>query len=177
MAKPHKPNVLMPVLAGLLAWAIPGAGHVYLGRTVRGIVLCVCINGMFWTGVAFGGVFTVEPITKRWWFAAQMCTGASGLAGWYRQELVRGRITAGLDIDPKPPRRHAAQWHQSYSEALIKKEIALSYPTSNVARAYSGVAGMLNLMAIFDAVMLGALGRFGEPPPDKKKRPQQERQE
>jgi len=30
---------------------------------------------------------------------------------------------------------------------------------------------MLNIMAVFDAVMLAAMGRLGEPPPKKKKKP------
>ena len=72
-----KPNYPAALLAGILAWVIPGAGHMYLGRALRGIILCICINGLFWAGVAFGGVFTVEPLRERWWFAAQVGAGAS----------------------------------------------------------------------------------------------------
>ena len=38
----------------------------------------------------------------------------------------------------------------------------LVYPTDVVARAYAGIAGMLNLLCIFDAVVLAMLGHFGE---------------
>ncbi len=173
MTKTSKSNPLTPFLAGMLAWIIPGAGHVYLGRTVRGVILCVCINGLFWTGMAIGGTFTVEPITQRWWFAAQICTGASGVAGWFRQDRARRRIAddIGLDprdvLDPHDPQRQ--KYRREYAEALVSKKLALSYPADNVARAYSGVAGMLNIMAIFDAVMLAAMGRIGEPHPPEKK--------
>jgi len=169
MANQREPNLLMPLLAGMLAWAIPGAGHVYLRRTVRGIILCICINGLFWAGMAFGGVFTVEPLEQRWWFVAQMCTGVSGLAGWYRQQHVRREIAARIGLEPTPPRypAEAAGWRETFTRQLVREDLDLNYPTDNVARAYSGVAGMLNVLAIFDAVMLAAMGRLGEPPPRK----------
>ena len=67
----------------------------------------------------------------------------------------------------KPPAGSVAaqQWWEKYDDALAEKNLALVYPTDSVARAYTGIAGMLNLLCIFDAVMLGLLGRFGEPPP------------
>ncbi|HET6430504.1 MAG TPA: DUF6677 family protein [Phycisphaerae bacterium] len=171
MTKTRTPNPLTPFLAGLLGWLIPGAGHVYLGRTLRGVVICICINGLFWTGVAIGGTFTVEPLTQRWWFAAQMCTGASGLAGWFRQERTRTRIAGDLGMDPRDvvDPRAPDRYQPEYAQALLREDLAVSYPADNVARVYSGVAGMLNIMAVFDAVMLAAMGRLGEPPPPQKK--------
>ncbi len=32
-----------PVIAGLLAWALPGLGHVYQGRTGKGLLFFVCV--------------------------------------------------------------------------------------------------------------------------------------
>lgn len=178
MAKTTKPNILTICLTGLLAWVIPGAGHVFLGRTVRGLIICICINGLFWTGVAFGGVFTVEPLGQKWWFAAQMCTGVSGAAGWVRQEKYRRDVTADFDDEdlqtPTPPRRGlgrsnlAAEWWVAYNDALAAKGVNLNYPADTVARAYSGIAGMLNIMCIFDAILLAVMGSFGEPPPETK---------
>ena len=178
MAKTTKPNILTICLTGLLAWVIPGAGHVFLGRTVRGLIICICINGLFWAGVAFGGVFTVEPLGQKWWFAAQMCTGVSGAAGWVRQERYRRKVTAEFDNPnlraPTPTRRDlgrgdlAPEWWAAYNYALAAEGVNLNYPADTVARAYSGVAGMLNLMCIFDAILLAVMGSFGEPPPQTK---------
>ena len=178
MAKTTKPNILTICLTGLLAWVIPGAGHVFLGRTVRGLIICICINGLFWAGVAFGGVFTVEPLGQKWWFAAQMCTGVSRAAGWVRQERYRRKVTAEFDNPnlraPTPTRRDlgrgdlAPEWWAAYNYALAAEGVNLNYPADTVARAYSGVAGMLNLMCIFDAILLAAMGSFGEPPPQAK---------
>ncbi len=167
MSNRYRQNYFAPFIAGILAWLIPGAGHVYLRRTLRGLIICICINGLFWTGVAFGGIFTVEPLRQRWWFTAQMCTGVSGVAAWYRQEQYRRTITEEFE-DPElrtpiPPPDLRGKWWATYTKALAGKGLNLSYPTDTVARAYAGVAGMLNLMCIFDAIMLAALGQFGEP--------------
>lgn len=36
----------------LLAWAVPGAGHLYLGRRAKGLVLLFCLLALFVLGVA-----------------------------------------------------------------------------------------------------------------------------
>ena len=46
------------LLATFLAWLVPGAGHVMLGRTLRGVIIFIIIGAMFWTGVGLGGVMT-----------------------------------------------------------------------------------------------------------------------
>lgn len=46
-------------LAGLLAAALPGAGHFYQGRHLKGAIYCVCILGLFLCGQALGGWRTV----------------------------------------------------------------------------------------------------------------------
>lgn len=174
MGKSSKANPLMPLVAGLLAWLVPGAGHVYVRRTLRGVILCICINGLFWAGMAVGGVFTVEPVRQRWWFVAQICTGGSAAAAWYRQQQVHKDVVVKADeLAAKTPGGLSAD--EAYTEVLLADELSLNYPSNTVARAYSGVAGMLNVLAIFDAVLLAAMGRLGEPPPEKKK-PSQDRQ-
>jgi len=152
--------------AGALAWIIPGAGHVFLGRKLRGLILFVFINALFWSGVAIGGVFTVNPRQQRWWCAAQMFTGACGTAGWYRQTRAhaaalgkaRERVTqSGGELSTE----------QAYKEVLVEDKLSLVYPAETVAIAYSGIAGMLNLICIIDAAFLAAMGAFGEPRPPK----------
>jgi len=171
MAKDPQPHFLTPFVAGVLAWIIPGAGHVYLGRTLRGIIIFLCINGMFWAGVVIGGVFTVDPRNEHWWYMAQMVTGASAAASWYRQKNayadVRRRTEALRDADGRLSQIEAEE------RVLSDKDnrLALTYPSDVVARAYTGIAGMLNALCIFDAFMLASMGVTGEPkPPAKRKR-------
>jgi hypothetical protein len=140
-----------PVLAVLLACTIPGAGHFYLGRAKRGIIMFLTITALFWSGVGVGGVLTVDPQKERWWFAAQMLTGINGVVAWQRQTKAYQTLAkAGGD---------------SLEDRTVTAGIALVGPAETVARAYSGVAGLLNLMCIFDALMLSVMGAPGEPQP------------
>lgn len=161
----------MPLLALLLAWLIPGAGHLYLRRWARGIIIMVVIGGTFWTGVAFGGVLTVDYNAERWWFYAQSLTGVHGLVGWHRQQQVyeqMGRdpkfIAAYERVGRESPAAQSQAVQGLVDEYMVAKGYALVTPTDTVARAYSGVAGLLNLMCIFDAVLLSLMGIRGEMP-------------
>ncbi|MCA9079331.1 MAG: hypothetical protein KDA58_02180 [Planctomycetaceae bacterium] len=48
-------------LAGVLAFLIPGAGHLYQGRTFKAAVYFVCIVGLFFTGMAMAEWKAVQP--------------------------------------------------------------------------------------------------------------------
>ena len=119
----------MPI-AGLLAWLVPGLGHIYLGYRGRGIVFLVTIIVTFWTGVAIGGVQgTVAPHARSLWFVAQLCTGGNTLVAYglhYR-------------IDPESARSR-------------KTTLAGHWSSMDVGVHYTGVAGLLNLLVIFDAI-------------------------
>ena len=149
MAKQSEKTTPLPYVALLLACAVPGAGHAYLGRVKRGVIVFVTITALFWSGMAVGGVLTVDATRERWWFIAEMFTGVHGLIGWQLQRRAYVKINrmAGDSLDQK----------------LQAEGIALVAPADTVARAYAGVAGLLNLMCIFDALMLSIMGTTGEP--------------
>jgi hypothetical protein len=44
-----------PALVLLLGWLVPGGGHLYLGKWVRGLLLMVSIVAMFAIGIALQG--------------------------------------------------------------------------------------------------------------------------
>ena len=143
----------MPLLAMLLAWLVPGAGHAYLGRWKRGIVIFITIGSLFWAGSAIGGKLTMDYHGERWWFMAQMLTGAHGAAAWQRQNEVYQQAVQGK------PRLSG----QELSAKMAEMGYAMSPPGDGIARAYSGIAGLLNLMCIFDAIMLSLMNVTGEP--------------
>ena len=174
MPKRSKQSKPIWVVAAFLAWFVPGAGHVYIGRPRRGVILFVTIAVTFWAGIAMGGVMTVDYRYQRWWFSAQILSGVHGLVGWYRQEQVYRELGndpriawADASVDGRPDHRQMLVDYE-----LERKGIVLTNPTAGVARAYSGVAGMLNLLCIFDVLMLTLAGRGREPPRTPKK-PQQ----
>jgi hypothetical protein len=45
----------LPMLALLLGWLVPGAGHVLLGKYIRGGLLFISILGMFLVGLGLQG--------------------------------------------------------------------------------------------------------------------------
>ena len=160
--KKTSPNFL---LAAVLAWLVPGAGHAYIGRTKRGLIIFFTIGATFWAGIAMGGVLTCDARYERWWFAAEMMTGTHGLVGWHRQnQLYR-------DVDDKPPLAsperggRPGERRMILDSKLAERNVALVYPVDIAARAYAGVAGLLNLLCIFDAATLALMGVTGEPSP------------
>ena len=121
------PVVRVP-LAGLLAWLVPGLGHLFIGERARGLIYMVTIAVTFWGGVAIGGVCdTVNPQERTAWFMAQSCTGVHALATHFWGK----RIGRGENAPPETK----AHW-QSAETAVV----------------YSGVAGLLNILVILDAL-------------------------
>jgi hypothetical protein len=152
-------------IAALLAWIVPGAGHVYLGRTLRGVILFVAIGATFWAGVAVGGVMTIDSRYDRWWFCAQSLCGVHSLIGWYRQEQVYKEVAKELGKKriEVPPGGRPTDEQMRVDEKLQAGGIVVANSSENVARAYSGIAGLLNLLCVFDVVLLALMGRAGEP--------------
>jgi len=154
-----------PLLAMLLAWVIPGAGHAYLGRYKRAVIVFVTIGATFWAGMAMGGQLTMDYHAERWWFMAQMLAGAHGMIGWEMQNRLYSELLR--DAGAGQEFQHLRGRGQSAEQSVIDKWLsarkqALTSPTDTVARAYAGVAGLLNLMCVFDAVMLALMGITGE---------------
>ncbi len=168
------PAIFLP--AGLLAWLVPGAGHWYLGRPVRAVILFATIQGMFWSGVAIGGTFTVNPQQEKWWWRAQMCTGVSGIFSHIRQGRACQDYHRKANLDLKSRRlnptldQHKDYFLPSLQKVLAEDNMALVPPASDLAYVFTGVAGLLNLMCVFDAVMLALMGKFGEPETDQAKK-------
>lgn len=130
MSEQVESSVFRAPLAGLLAWILPGLGHIYLGYRTRGLILMVTITATFWSGVAIGGVAgTVNPQQRKLWFVAQLCTGANTLAA----ASMTSRVMSALPRSKKPP--YLGHWS-----------------AGDVGVHYTGVAGLLNLLVILDAV-------------------------
>ncbi|MFB3892062.1 MAG: DUF6677 family protein [Phycisphaerae bacterium] len=166
MASKTRKSAPIPLVAVLLAWLVPGSGHVYLGRPVRGVVIFVVIALTFWSGIAMGGVMTVDPRNERWWFVADMLTGVHGLVGWQRYNSEHARLEQELDKTLHGVPHAALRRLDDMDRLLAQKNLALVAPGDTVARAYCGVVGLLNLMVIFDALMLSLAGISGETPPE-----------
>ena len=51
----------VPLLAWLLGWLLPGAGHAYAGRRAQGLVLGLTLTGCFAAGAVLGRGAAVTP--------------------------------------------------------------------------------------------------------------------
>jgi len=137
MAQPCDPTTKM-FQAGLLAWILPGAGHWVLGQRKFALVFFLAISFPYLTGVAIGGVKTsVNASANKWLFLAEL-----GVGGY-----TTGFSMLNRSIGP-------------VKEADALKYISY-YPASDVAQIYLAVAGLLNLLAILDALARAQTG--GQP--------------
>lgn len=164
--------------AAVLAWLIPGAGHLYQRRTAKGVLLMVCITTTFAFGFYLGGgkVAYATPMT------AEDYTGGSGRAR-FQQMIDRwpflGQAGIGTVAIPaiierqrylankpelfggwfRPPLKAGMQIEPSKdsSENLVyhpnelakwNYEKGFAYELGTI---YTVIAGLLNVLAIFDA--------------------------
>jgi len=185
VAEPGEPEIDLkdPRLAAFLAWLVPGLGHVYQGRTGKGVLFFVCIVGTFLYGVYLGDgrvVYASTPsILTRWQYFFQLGVGLPATPALVQRERA-------LDVPPKPPlisdnfmrppatrgdfrSRDAAGQEVVHPDELAKWNHDLA-DMFEMGTVYTIVAGLLNLLVICDAFG-GPLVIF--PPVDKKKRPDQ----
>jgi hypothetical protein len=138
-----------PLTAAFLAWLVPGLGHLYQGRIGKGILYAVCILGLYGMGMAMG---ECEIVYWRWvnplnnpekfclYYIGQFFVGLPALPA-----LIQGTLT-----------------HYGYDSILggfmaEPSQIVLNglHPRLGklveIGTIYTTVAGLLNILAIYDA--------------------------
>lgn len=79
-------QTIPPLAASALAWAVPGAGHLLLGRRQKGVVFLVALTTMFGLGLALSGrLFPLglgEPLVMLAALATRGMGVAALVAGW-----------------------------------------------------------------------------------------------
>jgi hypothetical protein len=171
-----------PAFAALLAWLIPGLGHMYQGRWAKGILFFVCILGLFAFGLHVGG-------------SNQPCLDGRGKIGWGRAVYFSWtkedrrlpylcQIGVGL---PALPALIQANWMNNHRKVLLGGFMApprptivndsdpnVNQPTAHdlnkrlaryfvLATCLTMVAGLLNVLAIYDACAGPVLARPAKP--------------
>ena len=72
------PSDRSPVVALLLGWLLPGAGHAYAGRWGKAVLFFSSITALLVAGLIIGGGTNIQP--TRLWYAAQLCAGGPTIA-------------------------------------------------------------------------------------------------
>ena len=115
-------------LAAVLAWLVPGAGHFYLGLRKRALLLFISIELTFFMGLYIGTLRIVEPAESMFWFLAQIFAGLNTIVAHLLSTTLASRYAGASTFLVR-------DW--SYYMAVL----------------YTGIAGLLNLLAIFDTVI------------------------
>lgn len=176
MPPAHEPDLQQEpsVLAGLLSYLVPGLGQIYQGRFGKGLLFMTSLLGMFFLGQAMGNwrnvympavdvgpggaeVLVRKPLASvynRWHFAGQFWIG---MAAW-------PAIWQFYDL-PMPKQDENAFWHhyqrapQNWQdEQEINEFLTESDKTPDLGWVYTVIAGMLNILVIYDAFAGPAYG-------------------
>ncbi|MCA9148291.1 MAG: hypothetical protein KDA92_03270 [Planctomycetales bacterium] len=169
---PHHPvdvRLKNPPLAALLAWLIPGAGHIYQRRYAKGILFMVTILATFFFGLAIGGGKVVYASFRapdmRYPYLCQVGVGIPALPALIQRHRVIGSVPAkpplwnGFMAPPRQPVREQendelGDWHRG-----LKTNFELG-------TLYTMIAGLLNILVIYDAYA-GPMYMATETPTDK----------
>ncbi len=147
------------VLAGLLAWIVPGLGHFYQKRFFKACLFFLCIAPTFVVGCLLGShpetgmarnvYWSWRPGDKRLFFIPQACIGVAAIPAklqsmWVNagQPPLFGRFMAPpqLDFDDKR------------GVAPTQAEIAKKRPYMDLGLYITMIAGLMNLLAFFDVI-------------------------
>lgn len=157
-------------LAAILAWAWPGAGHLYQKRYAKGVLFMACILGTFFFGLVLGEgkvVYADQPGPNvhwytRWPYAFQLGVGipaTPAIVQCMRVSSGKEPILGGWMAPPI----------DDYELDRWTEELGLRF---DVGRIYTLVAGLLNLLAVYDAACgpVSGMIRKATPPPNEPKK-------
>jgi len=74
------PERVSPAIPCLLAWLVPGAGHLRIGRRWPAVFVASTVLVLFVSGMALAGFENVSRARHPWWFALQAFAGLPTLA-------------------------------------------------------------------------------------------------
>lgn len=132
---------------GLLAWLIPGGGHWLLGMRDRALVIFFAVTSLFIFGLAMGSIEVIDPQNSKAWFFAQILTGLPTIIVTFVQNNAVG-VMQTVDIS---------------GNAIFGRGV-------NLAQVYTGIAGLLNLLCVVDALFRAQIRIVALHPKIKKRR-------
>lgn len=129
-------------MACVLAWILPGLGHLYLGKTVRALVFFVVVAATFGLGIASDGAASLiedrQPLTFLATFD-NVAVGPFDLIGRY---LTYGTIVYAMPGEEGDPRR---------TELVERQRARVRSVTYEYGNTFLLTAGLMNLLLILDA--------------------------
>jgi TM2 domain-containing membrane protein YozV len=160
-----------PVIAAVLAWLWPGAGHLYQRRIGKGLLYMVCILVTFYWGLAMGdGHVVYASFSKpdiRYPYIFQIGVGLPAFPA-IAQKAAADNGHRIFDSHYMAPPRGEKREQQHDELATWHEQLGFYFELGTL---YTMIAGLLNMLVIYDAyagpVFADPQGTVGESPPDK----------
>ena len=172
MSQEREPERVYSVFSGFLSYLVPGLGQISQGRTGKGVLFMVCLLSLFHVGEAMGNwqnVYVpaddnpdlprrggnplaplVNVFNQRWHFAGQVWIG---VAAWPAIWQYYGGPMPSRDASP-----FLHNYQKQPDEAKVNEFLVNSDKTPDLGWIYTVIAGMLNILVIYDAYAGPAYG-------------------
>jgi hypothetical protein len=168
-------------LAGLLSYLVPGLGQIYQGRVAKGLLFLVCLYALFFYGMALGhwkNVYLPESskLNNPWGLRPPL------LADVYNRLQFAGQFWIGVaawpaiyqyvNFDELHPRPSIfGDFQRTPPESEINELQQQSDKTWDLGWVYTVIAGVLNILVIYDAFAGPAFAESEERPARLQKEP------
>jgi hypothetical protein len=155
-----KINLRNPVIAGVLTWLLPGLGHFYQGRYQKSLLFFLCIVPAFVVGCFLGSgaeigtarnvYYSWRQQDKRLFFVAQACIGLAALPAVLQAVWVNSGDPPPLGRFMAPPQiDEGDKTGVAPTLAEIAQQLHFLFELGTYITV---IAGLMNLLAIFDAI-------------------------
>ncbi len=163
-----------PFIAGVLAWFVPGLGHLYQKRYAKAFLFFICIMSTLLVGIWMGSYwqkpvvpdipnglpkqelqlgrniyFSWRPGDKRLFFLPQALVGSVATVALIQAKYVGGGNDPFFYSIFAPPRLGD---DQKYEQPTLNSSIENLHSWFDIGVLFTVVAGLMNALAIFDAV-------------------------
>jgi hypothetical protein len=170
-----------PGWAAVLSYIMPGLGQIFQGRVAKGLLFMVCLYSLFFYGMYLGswknvfvpriarGASPLSAFLADVWhrkpFAGQFWIGAAAWPALYQYATYDGRLPPGKRWDDLNDDERAKALSSSLfgSFELMPSETELNDlqrdgdKTWDLGWVYTVIAGVLNVLVIYDALAGAAL--------------------
>ncbi len=140
-----------PLTAAFLAWLLPGLGHWYQGRRHKAVLFFVCILGTFGYGLYLGEGRVVyaswRPPDRRLPYLCQVWVGLPAMPALVQAKRAKPFKIFGEEY-MAPPQVNPPESRVEDELDRIQKHLHSYWELGTI---YTMIAGLLNVLAIYDA--------------------------
>lgn len=154
-----------PFLAGVLAWLVPGLGHYYQGRYFKSILFSLCIFATFFCGCYLASDREIGfarnvyyswgsgDRTPRLFFIPQSGIGFAAITALVQSHRVNSGQKPYFNgamappLTPNEPNPRLRGYPPTLDEIIARRG-----PYFEIGTVFTVVAGLMNLLVIFDAI-------------------------